>query len=172
MTPGGRTSNCSLGVLVDFYWHACPRTADHMEAALSALWAALQRPERRWNPWTSSMIKAELRDRLRVAAQGGLKPVDEVKRIGEGDVLFEIRWLDLAVTDVDGKGDLLHHATGLRLLHAEPLALSVCAVGLHAHEKPHSQDASVVREAQDREIDVALDRYHAGVGSLWNLRED
>ena len=155
---------------VDLYWHACVEPEDHVAAATAAVFRALGRPGRRWNPFAERMVLAEIRGRLRAAARGELRPVDQVKPIGERDALFEIRWLDIPVTEVAPDGSSRHSTTGARLLHAEPLALSVCAVGLHAHEKPHGQDDATARARQDAEIRVALDRYHAGVGTLWGLR--
>lgn len=154
---------------MDFYWHDCPDPQRHIEAAVDALWAAMQGPARRWNPWTERMVKAEFRDRLNVAAAGCLKPVDEVREIGEGRVLFEIRWLEIPVTDVDEGGTVRHSTTQARLLHAEPVELSVCAVGLHAHEKTVFPDAGLTRAAQEAEIAVALTRYHQGIGHLWGI---
>lgn len=45
-----RESNCSLGVPIDFSWHDCVDDDGHVDAAIDALWTAVQNPHRRWNP--------------------------------------------------------------------------------------------------------------------------
>lgn len=166
----GRTSNCSLGVRVDFYWHDCASADGHLDAAEDALFESVSQSEsRRWNPHTEAMARAEFRDRLEAAERGELKPIDEVKEIGEGSVLFEIRWLDLPVTDQDPSGTIRHSHTDVRLYHAEPVQLSLCALGLHAAEKPHGLADRDVRDLQDAAIAEALRRYWEGEGSRWGL---
>jgi hypothetical protein len=170
MPQQSRTSNCSIGVRVDFYWHDCRDPGGHVEAAVAALWEAVDAPERRWNPFRRAMVLAEFRGRLKLAQAGELKPIDHVKEIGEGDVLFEIRWPHVGVSQVNGAGEVEHVDIEVRLLHAEPVELSVCAVGLHAHEKAiFPGDRRRTRDAQDAEIAVAIQRYHSGVATQWGV---
>jgi len=169
--PGTHTSNCSLGVAVDFYWHTCTDPDGHIDAAVEALVAAVSGPTRRWNPWTMGTIRSEFRGVLLRAAAGDLRPVDEVKEVGDGRVrLFEIRWLEIGVTDEVERGVMRHSNVGVRLIHAEPIELSVCAVALHAHEKlVYPGDDRRTHAAQDEEIDIALNLYREGEGNLWGF---
>lgn len=167
MSVRARPSNCSSGIKVDFYWYSCDARGEesHLEAAVEALLEAIRAPgTRRWNPWVLTMVRSEFRQRLTLAAAGELVPVDEVSGLRDAKwPLFEIRWQDIAVTEVDGT-ELCHREIQVRLIHAEPPELSVCALGLHAHEKCVTGD---VRAQQDAEIDIALGRYLDGYGDRW-----
>ena len=163
-------SNCAVGVDVDFYWAGCPSEflEDHIEQAKDALFAALgERRQLLWNPHAEAMVKAEIKDRLRQAARGQLKPVDEVKSLRGGrDHLFEIRWQGIAITERLEDGTHRHVKTNLRLIFAEPPELSVAAVGLVAVEKPEGEEGKAL---QDAAINEAERRYHAGLPRRWGL---
>lgn len=168
----GRPSNCSAGVEVDFYWYDCVVPDGHVDAAVDALWAAVNvTPGRLWNPWTAAMAKKEFRRRLLKAQAGELAPIAEVKVLGTGgEVLFEIAWKGLTVMERTAGGDV-PRSLEVRLIHAEPIELSVCAVGLHAHEKRvYPDDPKRTHDDQDAEIDVALVRYNQGIGHLWGVK--
>lgn len=157
----GRTSNCSLGVPLTYYWHDCSDPDGHLEAAVSALWEVVSSPTaRRWNPYAAAMAKAEFRNRLKAAQRGELKPVDQVKAMDPDDELFEIRWVGLTVTEHDpDSGTNVFLDIEVRLLHAEPAALGVCAIGLHAHQKVVVDGDKVeTRRLQDVEIAIAVGR--------------
>lgn len=174
--PQQHPSNCSTGSSVDFYWHASssPDQDDHIEAAVEALWQAIQRPgERGWRLETKAMARAEFRGLLREAAQGELEPVDQVKELGdEHPVLFEIRWQTIDVVEL---GPPLSFKTILvRLIHIEPDELGLAFVGLHAHEKLVIKDRGsdeangrATKDAQDAEIAKALVVYGNGFSNLW-----
>ena len=170
-----RSSNCTLDVDVDFYWHVTASSAevDQIEQAVDALWDAIRRPgQRRWSPYASAHVRSEFRDRLVVAASGGLRPHDEVKPVGnEQAALFEIRWVDIDVIDLDERMEPVEYRTvGARLYHSEPLVLSVAAVGLHAHEKVIVDgDDRETHRLQDLEIAVAEVLYFQGIGSRWGI---
>lgn len=168
----GRESNCSKGLPVDFYWYGCDDPDGHLAAANAALMVAIDGPTRRWNPYNSAMVRAEFRGRLRLAAEGRLVPVEQVKPIdqiagAQAADLYEIRWRDLAITEQEG-GVVRYLNIEVRLLHAEPVRLGVAAVGLHAHEKlVFPGDAARTKMAQDDEIREALRRYNEGFASAW-----
>lgn len=174
--PPQHPSNCSTGSSVDFYWHASssPDQDDHIEAAVEALWQAIQRPGKRgWRPQTIAMARAEFRDRLRAAAEGKLKPVDEVKEVGdEHPVLFEIRWQTIEVVELGPPRTF--RPILVRLIHVEPIELGLAFVGLHAHEKLVITDRGddeanrrATKDEQDAEIDAALVVYGNGFSSMW-----
>jgi hypothetical protein len=109
---------------------------------------------------------------LRVAASGGLTPTEEVKPVGNDKAsLFEIRWVDIDVIDLNERMEVAaHRKVGARLYHTEPLTLSVAAVGLHAHEKAIVDgDKRETHRLQDLEIAEAEGRYFQGVGTLWGI---
>jgi hypothetical protein len=141
-----------------------------MEAVLQALWDAVQKPGRRWNPWNSSIVKAEFKNRMGLAVKGQLVPMDHIKSLGDGKAnLFEIRWADITVTEGDEQGGVSFASIGVRLIHAEPVRISIGAVGLHAHEKHVGSTDRQTHDAQDGQIACAERRYYAGVGELWGI---
>ena len=171
MSAKARPSNCSTGLKVDIYWHDNPgvEESEHIDAAVRALLAAIRGGvPRRWNPWNLTMIKSEFKNRLILASNGLLKPVDEVGGLGLEDwALFEIKWHGITVENVTESGPA-HAEIEVRLIHAEP-ADSVSVVGLHAHEKVILSSAGETKAAQDAEIQVALTRYWTGYADRWGL---
>jgi hypothetical protein len=167
-----RTSNCSLGVPVDFYWYGCTDSR-HIEAAINALMHAIDLPGRTWNPYLKASARSEFKRRLITASQGRLKPIEQVKSINDhpSAPLFEIRWQHIRVMEPAAAGDGGHgHDVCVRLLHCEPLNLGVVAIGLHAHEKaliPASHHR--IREEQDAEILKAERLYHEGRPTNWGI---
>lgn len=160
-------SNCCKGLPVDIYWRYCPAEEDegHIVAIVQALFDAIAGADRVWNPFSGAIVRAEFTNRLRKAAQGDLVPVDHLKSLRGGrDNLFEIRWLDINVTERSG-GRIRHVTTGARLIHAEPLKVSVGMVGLLAHEKGPGTAAS----AQDERIDQAEVVFHGGYDDTWSI---
>ncbi len=171
------TSNCSLGVGVDFYWYGKGPVAlpgrDGIAAAVDALMAAVDSPARRWNMYNKAFTRREFTKRLEAASRGELVPVDQVKPVEDPDAewLFEIRWADLALQEQRQGEALSRHITiEARLYHAEPLSLGVVAIGLHAHEKAIVEDdPKATRQAQDLEIHEAIVRYNDGLASRWGI---
>lgn len=150
------------------YWHALNEGDDdaHIEAMVEALLAALQGEHRLHSPFADAHKKSSFRRVLKKAARGEAKPVDEVKSVRGGrDTLFELCWNDIDVAEqVDGKQQFKR--VGARLIHAEPMNLSMGMVGLLAHEKPYGDDS---RTVQDQFLDQAERIYNAGVGNLWGI---
>lgn len=168
--PLGR-SVCSMGLPVDFYWHACEDDR-HIDAAADVLMAAVDGPSRVWSPYAKIMARREFVKRLETAARGELVPVDHVKAIDEGSRqqidLFEIRWQGIPVTEINN-GRQEHKTVLARLLHAEPPSLPDAAVGLHAHEKVFFDDSKTTRDAQDQEISTAINMYRVIERNGWNF---
>ncbi len=170
MSSQVRTSNCSLGLSVDLYWHARPEVstqAEHVDAIAGALMDVVKAPpERRWSPYASIMLEREFRHRLAAASRGELEPLDHVKSLDHplAAEMFEIRWQHVPVTEATVDGGVRHRDVRVRLLHAEPAALGVVAIGLHAHEKVVVDgDARATRDVQDAEILKAVGIYAAAL---------
>lgn len=164
-----RTSNCSSGVEVDLYWRQCnaPELESHIDRIVDEVFETLKKPGRAWNPWKEEVIKGSIESLISRAASGNLEPVDHVKslRNGIGD-LFEIRFSNLHVTEIRNKiaVDVKTHA---RLIHVEPIKISVGAIGLLAFEKPDGID---FKTEQDDFIDEA-ERLEASIRSRnWGVQ--
>lgn len=160
-------SHCSCGGSVAIYWRYCTAAdqAAHIEEMVDRLMDTLKVGNRVWNPWSEPAVAAKFRDRLRRAAAGRLRPVDEVKPLRGGRRLFEIRWQDIAVTEVHD-GQASHHTTNARLIHAEPAELGVALLGLVVHEKPQTVESKV---EQDAHIDAAQNILVRAESSLWGV---
>ncbi|ASR55530.1 hypothetical protein [Cellulomonas sp. PSBB021] len=170
MSSQVRTSNCSLELPVDVYWHGCPeiRTQDeHLDVIAAELMAVVKaRPERRWSPYAAIMLEREFRQRLAAASRGELKPIEHVKSLDHplAAEMFEIRWQHVPVTEVTHDGGVRHGVVQVRLLHAEPAALGVVAIGLVPHEKLVIEgDARATRDLQDAQIMQAVGIYAAAL---------
>ncbi|WP_425955320.1 hypothetical protein [Xylanimonas sp. McL0601] len=173
MPAPARNSICSSGVRIDFYWWSCADedVKSHLDDALAALWRAVDGPNRRWTPWSQSMVRSQFKKRLEKAIRGQLVPVDEIKPLRDGRAsLFEIRWTDIGVSEVGTGGELVFRDVHVRLIHTEPDGFGLGVVGLHAHEKAiDPDDPTWTRAEQDAEVDTAERCYFAGVGTNWGL---
>lgn len=162
-----RNSNCSARVPVSIYWWACETNDPNSNRAemLDALWRAIDAPNRRWNPFAKTLVKREFAKRIERAAAGKLAPVDEVKPLRHGSPpIFEIRWPGVPVTEMESDENLRYREVEIRLIHGEPVALGLAAVGLVAHEKQvFDGDPMGTRVDQDKWIDQALGHYDTGV---------
>ena len=126
---------------------------------------------RRWNPYQEKMIYAEFKKRLERAAQGKLRPPEELKSLRGGDTLFEIRWRDINVREVNPSGIESYASVEVRLIHAQPFdQLGLCILGLHAHEKAIiKDDPAATKDAQDAEIDIAAHLLASGYCTHWGV---
>ncbi|MFD6163693.1 hypothetical protein ACFWFR_00775 [Oerskovia sp. NPDC060287] len=156
---------------MDYYWHDCSDPELHLDRATDAVFASLERPSRRWSPHNKVYVRRSIRRRLELAAAGGLKPLAHVKPVGDGQAdLFEIRWTDINVVEAGEDGELRFKVVGVRLYHAEPLAISVAAVALHAHEKDYyPDDPKRTHDAQDEQIAIAEGIFRDGWATRWGL---
>ena len=167
-------SNACLDLPVDFYWYGGGNGTgqEHITLAVEALMGAIKAPaNRRWNPRQEAIIRADFRKRLEKAAQGKLRPPGELKSL-RGDVtLFEIRWRDIDVREVNPSGIDSYAKVQVRLIHAQPFdQLGLCILGLHAHEKVIIEgDPAGTKVAQDDEIDIAEDRLTSGYSTCWGV---
>ena len=167
-------SNACLDLPVDFYWYGGGNgtAQEHISLAVNALMAAIKVPtNRRWNPYQETMIRATFRKRLEKAAQGKLRPPGELKSLRGGATLFEIRWRDINVREVDPLGNESYAQVEIRLIHAQPYdQLGLCILGLHAHEKTIIKGDRVATKArQDAEIDFAESRLISGYSTCWGV---
>lgn len=168
-------SNVCLGVRVDFYWVDNPSQdeSEHVSHAVKALFDAISIPGvRLWTPYNAPLVKAEFKKRIEKAMRGQLEPPSELKPIGGGDLLplYEIRWSGISVHEQppDG-GQARYFKVEARLLHGEPIELSVCFVGLHAHEKQYEGSHDEVKRAQDDHIEIAATAYRDAQSLGWDV---
>lgn len=122
-----------------------------------------------WNPYAEQMAKSEFKNRIKRAAQGDLKPVDEIKPVDvlNPPPLYELRWIDLAVTDRDPNGTVSYSTVQVRMYHSEPAEAPGYFIGHHAHEK--LLDVIDVNTVQQSEIHTAIGFYKAGAPSNWGI---
>ena len=174
VTLDSSKSNACCHLPVDFYWYGGgSRTAqEHITLAVEALMGAIKAPaNRHWNPYQEKIIYAEFRKRLEKAAQGKLQPPEELKSLRGGDILFEIRWQDINVREVNLSGIESYSLVQVRLIHAQPFEqLGRCILGLHAHEKEIiNDDPDATKDAQDAEIDIAENLLNSGYPTHWGV---
>ena len=167
-------SNACLDLPADFYWYGGGNGTEqeHINLAVAALMAAIKEPtNRRWNPRQEAMIRASFRKCLERAAQGKLRPPGELKSLRGGVTLFEIRWRDIDVREVNFSGIDSYAQVEVRLIHAQPFdQLGLCILGLHAHEKVIvNGDPAATKAAQDAEIDIAECRLISGYSTNWGV---
>lgn len=167
-------SNACSGLRVAFYWVDNPSTDedDHLDQAVDTLFEAIRQPGLRlWTPWNTPLLKAEFRNRLRKASRGELEPPEELKPVGDGRLpIYEIRWSELGVRERPGDGDPdRFKQIEVRLLHGEPLELSLALLGLHAHEKYTDGTDRENKRAQDAEIERAKAIYLEAAPRSWGV---
>lgn len=168
------SANVSLDIPLEFYWVDNPslNPADHIDEAVDRLFDAISEPGvRLWSPESAILMKRNFRKRIENATAGKLKPRSEFKPVGDGRLpIFEIIWSGLAVRErgIDGSPDQ-YKDVEVRLLHGEPLALGLCAVGLHCHEKFIAGTQAEVHAAQDEEIGRAQAIYREAEPRLWGV---
>lgn len=168
-----RSSICSLGVAVEFFWVRC---ADglHIEAAVDALWEALMaKPGRLRNPYVEAMVRAEFRDRLDTATRGELEPIEQVKSIEGYPTLdmFEIRWPGISVRERDPASQQQRGVVVEMRLYYVELSRSLSVLGCHVHEKWVDGGKSEIRDRQNAEIDRAVLVYSDGFADTWGVPE-
>jgi len=164
-------SRCSAGSQISFRWYGFPQCnlGEDLDAAVEKLISAVSGENRVWNPYARAMVNAEFKRRIQKAAAGKLKPVDEVKPIDVANPppLYEIRWQEIPVTEVDSQGNQIHKQVLVRMYHSEPSSLPAYFVGHHAHEK--LVDVEDVNAVQQDEIRAAIRWHNHGEGSLWGI---
>ena len=162
-------SNACLDLSADFYWYGGGNGTEeeHITLAVEALMGAISAPaNRRLHPYQEKLNRALFRKRLEKAAQGKLRPPRELKSLRGGATLFEIRWRDIRVHEVNRLGI----GVEVRLIHAQPERLDHCILGLHAHEKVIIKgDPAATKAAQDAEIDKAEHLLISGYSTCWGV---
>ena len=152
-----RTSYCSSCGHVTFYWERYEDAGTAVDRAVDALAAAATwGPGRLKDPWQLGVMRGEFRAVLEAAEEGGLAPVDEVKRIRRPTraTMFEFRWPRIRVAELrDGTKRFVD--IEMRLLEVETRSRPCEALGLRAFEKQTWGGAEAVRDRQNQEIDAA-----------------
>ena len=172
-----RTSVCSQGIPIDYYWWDCPKAnnATHISATVDALVHAVKaNPSYQWtNQYQEIYVRGLFKSVLDLACKGQLAPIDQVKSVDGAypAELFEIRWNNIPVS-VMANGRQRRDVALLRLFYGETEHVSFMAVGLYAWEKPQyrPRDNERTREEQDAAIEVAEKRYWRGVTTAWGFR--
>jgi hypothetical protein len=167
-------SNACLDLPVDFYWYGGGNGTGqaHITLAVEALMGAIKAPaNRRWNPYLDQINRAHFKKRLQRAAKGKLYPPEELKSLRGGVALFEIRWRDIDVREVNSSGIDSYAQVEVRLIHAQPFdQLGLCILGLHAHEKVIVEgDPAATKAAQDAEIGIAESLLNSGYSTCWGV---
>lgn len=166
------TSRCSTSCQIHFHWFdGIQSEKGALERATEAFMAVLRQPNRLWSPYAEVMVKAEFKKRIQKAAAGLLKPIDEVKGVGEGHAqpLYEIRWQDIPVTErEDPQASPVHLQVLVRLYHSEPVSEPDYFIGHHIHQKVVGPGVDV-RSRQDAEIAVARRIFDMGEAIRWHL---
>lgn len=162
-------SNACLDLSADFYWYGGGNGTEqeHITLAVEALMGAISAPaNRRLHPYQEKLNRALFRKRLEKAAQGKLRPPRELKSLRGGATLFEIRWRDIRVHEVNRLGI----GVEVRLIHAQPEQLDRCILGLHAHEKVIIKgNPAATKAAQDAQITIAERLLISGYRTCWGV---
>lgn len=164
-------SRCSGPSSPTFRWYGYPQcpVGDDLDTAVDVLMAAVSPPGRVWNPWSGTIVRREFRRRIERAAEGDLKPIDEVKPVDitNPPPFYEIRWQGIAVTEMQDDGSQTFGQVIVRMYHSEPPAVPEHFIGHHAHEKNVTVDD--VNAAQNDEISTAIGWYEHGIDSNWGI---
>lgn len=122
-----------------------------------------------WNPWSSAITRAEFKKRIQKASRGELEPIDEVKPVDAVNPppMYEIRWQDIAVAELQDDGSQKFSEVQVRLYHSEPPSRPGYFIGHHAHEK--DVVTTDVNAAQNREISVAVAWHDHGSPTNWGI---
>lgn len=165
-------SRCSLLCEIDFHWFdGIVSDSEALDRSVEALMVVLRQPHRLWNPYAEAMVKSEFKKRIRKGAAGELKPIDEVKGVGEAyqQPLYEIRWQGIPVTERETPQSAIVYGNILvRLYHSEPAAAPGFFIGHHIHQKVVDDGADIYAD-QDAEIAVARGLYDLGEPIRWHL---
>jgi hypothetical protein len=167
-----RASRCSGGSPVEFIW-AGPGAApsDPIEKVLAHFESLMKRDDLYWEPRHWAITKSELKNLLKRASQGRLKPVVHIKDIdrGAGEFVFEIIY-DFNIVRVSADGTRAHKKARVRLYISEPPNYPGQIVGLHLHEKVVANDNRETNRLQNIEIDKAIQKYKDGRPNNWGIQ--
>lgn len=165
-------SRCSAASPVTFRWWGFPPQAekDDIETAVDVLIDCIRNQEGRvWSPHALAMARAEFRQRIRKAANGRLRPIEQVKPVDTKNPppLYEIRWQNIPITERDGSGGTSHGEAIVRMYHSEPDSAPGYFVGHHAHEK--RLDVPDVNAEQQTQIKIAIAWHDHGRNNNWGI---
>lgn len=169
---GGIRTVCCAGVPVRYYWKKTSEN-QHVRATVEAAKAALQDSGAELNPVLEADLEAQIEDRIELAEQGRLQPIDHVRTVRRSPriEMYEIRWTHIGVVRVDKVSGLKSSGEAhLRLYYVETGQTWV--VGVHIHEKiVISDDEAATRTLQNVEIDEAVSFAELRAEDCWGVEE-
>ena len=172
MHPLVEPSRCSSGNPVEFWWfgESSGASGGNLEKFLSFFETKLNRKNLILNEFTIASAKAEIRGLLQRAMQGRLKPIKQIKVIAGKRIptLFEIRWQNIPMLEVQNNGEIKTVYLMFRMYHSEPEEVPGYFVAHHIHEKDISQQDEI-KSKQNREIERARNYFELGKAIQWGL---
>jgi len=168
-------SVCVGGNPVDIYWRFCTAAdqAGHIREIEDA-GVEVIRNISSGNPWTLESVRGRIRALLKRAAQGSVRPRDDLRVLRSGmpvPNLYELRWPSIEYEErrpPDHQQQPRRLTTGLRLIHVEPPDLPhPTMVGLVMHEKAPTAEA---KAEQDKYIDDAITMEGRCRDSNWGVQ--
>ena len=165
-------SVCCSGDSVSYYWrNGAP--GRHVEQTVLDSKQALTCSGVELNPIQEADFEAQIEDRLTLAQDGSLIPVDHVKTIQRNPSIemFEIRWTDISVNRRDRVSGLISQGIAhVRLYYIEEGFAWI--VGVHVHEKVIIEgDEEATIELQNVEIDEAIHFVQDHRSEWWGVSE-
>lgn len=165
-------SVCCSGASVSYFWRGSAR-GRHVEQTVFSAKQALKDSGAELNPIQEADFEAQIEDRLSLAQDGELIPVDHVKTIRRKPAIemFEIRWTDVSVNRRDRVSGLVaQEIAHVRLYYIEEGFNWV--VGVHIHEKVIiEEDEQATLDLQDVEIDEAIHFVEDHRDGWWGVEE-
>lgn len=167
-------SRCSGGSLLKFRWFGFPQAVEGQDLAvvLEKFQSIIAAPNRLTNGYVWGMAKAEVKNRIQLAANGKLRAPAQIKPVDTSNPppLFEIRWQGITVQEVQPDGTKLDLSILVRMYHSEPAEAPVHFIAHHIHEKDVS-NPSKANERQTTEIGVAKKYFDLGKPVFWGISE-
>ncbi len=172
MRPLIRPSRCSSGNPVEFWWfgESSGESGGNLENFLNFFETKLNRINLILNEFTIAAAKAEIRGLLQRAMQGRLKPIKQIKVIAGKKIptLFEIRWQNIPMPEVQSNGDIKTVYLMFRMYHSEPEDVPGYFIAHHFHEKDISRQDEI-KSKQNKEIECARNYFELGKATQWGL---
>lgn len=167
-------SRCSLGQPLKFRWYGEKPAAigRDLEEMLRSFESELTRSNRIINDFVLAAARAEIKRVVEKAILGKLRPVKQIKVVDGKRIptLFEIRWQNIPMREIQSNGELKTVNLLFRMYHSEPEEAPGYFVGHHIHEKDVSVQCDI-KSRQNQEIALARHYFESGKESRWGIRE-
>ncbi len=169
-----KPSRCSSGSPLKFRWFGFPQAGEGHDLAvvLEKFQSVISAPNRLTNGYIWGMAKAEVKNRIQLAANGKLRAPAQIKPVDTSNPppLYEIRWQGITVQELQSDGTKVDLSLLIRMYHSEPAEAPVHFIAHHIHEK----DLSIPTKANERqtiEIEVAKKYFDLGKPVFWGISE-